>query len=258
MNTFYATCLTGLLVLVASFSSASSSLAYKVLDEKPHDQKAFTQGLIVHQQMLYESSGLYGKSYITMYDKQTNQISLKHHLPKSIFAEGLTIRGDVVYVLSWKNGKLFTYDKNNFAPGKTISYTGEGWGLTHTEKHFVMSDGSSTLFFRRLSDFAVENTLTVSHQGTPVQRLNELEYAKGYIWANVWQKPLILKIHPDTGIVEGVANLKSLLPKFHLSPKADVLNGIAYDPDMDAFWVTGKFWPKRYLIQFAPGANKNP
>ncbi|WNO07585.1 glutaminyl-peptide cyclotransferase [Teredinibacter sp. KSP-S5-2] len=258
MNNFYATFLLGLMAVVAPLCSASSLMAYKVLDEKLHDEKAFTQGFIVQQKMLYESSGLFGESYITVYDKQTNQISLKYHLPKNIFAEGLTVRGDTVYVLSWKNGTLLTYDKKTFSPGKTYSYTGEGWGLTHTEKHFAMSDGSSTLFFRRFSDFAVENTLTVSLQGTPVQRLNELEYAKGYIWANVWQKPLILKIHPDTGIVEGVANLKALLPKFHLYPKADVLNGIAYDLDTDAFWVTGKFWPKRYLIQFDSGTTKNP
>ena len=230
--------------------STTKKLNYTILEEKKHDTNSFTQGLFWQDGKLYESSGLYGKSFLRRYDANNLNIEQQVRLPARFFAEGLTLYQDKLYLLTWQAGTLLVYDKNTFQEQKPLKYQGQGWGLSHDGKHFVMSDGSDQIYFRDSQSFEVVRKVQVHSKWRKYKKINELEFAEGAVWANVWLKPYILKISPDNGEVLGIASFSDLVSVNTKSPRHAVLNGIAYDKSRDAFWITGKLWPKSYLIRF--------
>jgi len=221
---------------------------YRVVKVYPHDPGAFTQGLIYLDGHLYESTGLNGRSSLRMADLATGKVLQQQVVPSQYFAEGMTNFGGKLYQLTWQNGKAFVYDQFTFKLLREHTYTGEGWGLTNDGKRLILSDGTAQLRFLDPQTFAVTSTITVTDQGRPVDRLNELEYVRGEILANVWQTELIARISPVTGKVLGWIDLTGILPPAD-AHGVDVLNGIAYDAKQDRLFVTGKLWPKIFEIK---------
>ena len=242
--------LPALLALPACSASAQEvrTYGYKVEERLPHDVTAYTQGLFFHDGVLYESAGQYGESSFRKVDLKTGRVERRMNFENRYFAEGSCVLGDRLYVLTWREQECFVYDIRSWDKLGSFRYQGEGWGLTTDGKSLIMSDGSSTLTFRNPATFAAERTVTVTLRGQKVLYLNELEYIKGEIWANVYGTDQIVRIDPGTGVVRGVINLRNLLPVQLRTRATDVLNGIAFDPKSGAVYVTGKYWPKMYRI----------
>jgi glutamine cyclotransferase len=213
----------------------------------PHDSTAFTQGLVWRGGRLYESTGRYGQSSLRLVELETGRVLQRVSLGQQYFAEGLAAVGDSLYQLTWKEGVAFIWDPATLRQIAQVAYSGEGWGLTHDGRRLVVSDGSSYLTFVDPVTFQVDTTLRVTDGGRPVDQLNELEWVKGEVWANVWHTQRIARIDPATGRVKGWLDLAPLIPAV-TNPEA-VLNGIAYDPDADRLLVTGKLWPSLYEIR---------
>jgi glutamine cyclotransferase len=222
---------------------------FQVVNSFPHDKDAFTQGLIYHDGVLYESTGLNGRSSLRRVELTTGRILNKVDVGAQFFAEGMTIFNGKIYQLTWKSGKGFIYDEVTLARIGEFAYDGEGWGLTHDDSYLIMSDGSSIIRFLDPATFNVARTVSVTSDGKPVDQLNELEYIKGEIFANIWQTDLIARIDPVSGNVKGWIDLKGLLPALDHNPETDVLNGIAYDAQTDRLFVTGKLWPRLFEIR---------
>jgi glutamine cyclotransferase len=223
--------------------------AIKVINIFPHDIDAFTQGLVYHQGYLYESTGLHGKSTLRKVDLKTGKIIKIIKLAHEYFGEGITILGNNIYQLTWLNKTGFVYDLEEFKKVRTFSYQGEGWGITTAGQYLFMSDGSSVISCIDPMTFAVVRKIIVHEGQQQIGNLNELEFIKGEIWANIFQKDLIVRISPVTGKVLGwidLSQLYSLIPEHN---RIDVLNGIAYDNRGDRIFVTGKFWPKIFEIK---------
>ena len=242
--------LPALLALPACSASAQEvrTYGYKVEERLPHDVTSYTQGLFFHDGVLYESAGQYGESSFRKVDLKTGRVERRMNFENRYFAEGSCVLGDRLYVLTWREQECFVYDIRSWDRLGSFRYQGEGWGLTTDGKSLIMSDGSSTLTFRNPATFAAERTVTVTLRGQKVLYLNELEYIKGEIWANVYGTDQIVRIDPGTGVVRGVINLRNLLPVQLRTRATDVLNGIAFDPKSGAVYVTGKYWPKMYRI----------
>jgi glutamine cyclotransferase len=217
------------------------ALKVQILDTQPHNTNSFTQGWIKDGDYFFESSGHYRRSFIQRYNHQSTTTV---NLPGKYFAEGLTLIDDTLYLLTWKAGTLLLLDKTSLKIKQRIAYKGEGWGLTHDGKALIMSNGSPELLFRDPHDFSITRRITVK---LPLQ-LNELEYVNGVIWANNWKEDRLYAINSHNGCLLGTMDLSSLRTQIKHTAKADVLNGIAYDATHNALWVTGKYWPKRYLI----------
>lgn len=222
----------------------------ELLEQRAHDPKTFTQGLYWHNKKLYESSGLYGKSFIRRYDATSDAIEKTMPVNTRFFAEGLTLFNNELFLLTWRAETLLVFDPESFQLKKKLTYSGQGWGLTHNQKQLIMSNGSEIISFRDPKTFDVQRTIEVHNRWRKYKKINELEYAQSAIWANVWQEPYILKISPDNGEVMGIVSLNTFVGENSTSPNRNVLNGIAYDAERDAFWITGKFWRKRYLVRF--------
>ncbi len=218
----------------------------EVVARHPHDDSAFTQGLLWHEGELYESTGLVGRSSIRRWDLSSGQIAQRTEVP-DVFAEGLERVGDELFQLTWRDGLLLIYDRESFELKRQIEYEGEGWGLCYDGEHLIMSDGSDELSFRDPETFAVERRIQVRKVGRPVRLLNELECVDGAIWANVWQRNDIVKIDPATGNVTATVDASGLLT-FAERRGADVLNGIAWIPERERFVITGKLWPAAFEI----------
>lgn len=215
---------------------------YQLLDSAPHNPKSFTQGFIKEGDTFYESSGLYGRSFIQRYKQKS---SVRANLPKHLFAEGLTLFNNKLYLLTWKEETLLILDKDRLKVLHTLPYSGEGWGLTHNNEHLIMSNGSNLLTFRDPQTFSIMRSLHVKG----LTAINELEYVKGVIWANSLNNDHLFAINPNNGCIIGKMNLAKLRLQIVRPSANNVLNGIAYDKEADALWITGKFWPARYLIQ---------
>jgi len=242
-------CAVGLTVCAQLRPAAGPSIwGARIVASYPHDPAAFTQGLAIHAGKLYESTGQYGHSSIRRVDLATGEIEQIAPLSFSYFGEGLTILGDRIYQLTWKSQVAFVYDVTSFEIIAQKSYRGEGWGLAHDGAALIVSDGSATLRFYEPESFTVTRTLDVRDQGQPIDRLNELEFIGGEIWANVWYEDRIARISPVTGEVLAWIDLADLVPRSRRSPDA-VLNGIAYDRDADRLFVTGKNWPQIFEIE---------
>jgi glutamine cyclotransferase len=223
--------------------------AIKVINIFPHDIDAFTQGLVYHKGYLYESTGLNGKSTLSKVDIKTGKIIKIIKLAQEYFGEGITILGKNIYQLTWQNKTGFVYDLEKFKKVSTFSYEGEGWGITTDGQYLFMSDGSAVISCIDPMTFAVVRKIIVHEGQQQIGNLNELEFIKEEIWANVFQKDLIVRISPVTGKVLGLVDLSllySLIPEHN---RIDVLNGIAYDHNRDRIFVTGKLWPKIFEIK---------
>ena len=225
---------------------------YEVVATWPHDPQAFTQGLLFYHGSLLESTGLNGQSSLREVDWKTGRVAKQVPLATRYFAEGLTVIGDRAYQLTWRGGKGFVYDADTFRAEKEFSYDGEGWGLTTDGHELILSDGTNRIRFLDPENFKVVRTIDITTDGKPVERLNELEWVNGEIFANVWQTDEIVRIDPATGHVRGVIDFSGLVAPTDRSPQADVLNGIAYDAENDRLLVTGKRWSKIYEVRIKP------
>ncbi len=229
--------------------------SYSVVSVFPHDRKSFTQGLVYLDGMLLESTGLNGQSSIRKVELETGKILQHVDLSPEYFAEGLAELGGRMFQLTWQNTKCFVYNLDSLRLEKEFSYTGEGWGLTTDGQWLIMSDGTDQIRVIDPSSFAVMRTISVTNRSRPLNHLNELEYVKGEIFANIWQTQYIARIDPANGKVIGLIDLSGLLPKNDYDATTDVLNGIAYDSKSDRLFVTGKHWPKLFEIRLKPKLN---
>ncbi len=225
---------------------------YEIVNVWPHDRGAFTEGLVFLDGQLFESTGLNGQSTLRRVDLKTGQVAQQVEVSPEYFGEGLAVLAGKAYQLTWRNHQGFVYDLKTFRQERDFAYQGEGWGLTTDGHQLIMSDGTARIRFLDPATFAVTRTLSVSDRNWPVDRLNELEYVKGEIYANIWGADYVVRIDPATGTVTGVIDFTGLLPRQDRSFDTDVLNGIAYDPKADRLFVTGKRWPKLFEVRLKP------
>jgi glutamine cyclotransferase len=229
-------------------------MTYEVLNVFPHDPNAFTQGLVYHKGYLYESTGLYGQSSLRKVDLETGEVLKNVELPDQFFAEGLAIFDNKLIQLTWREGTGFIYDLEKFSLIDQFTYKTEGWGLTHDGERLILSDGTNNLYFLDPSSLEVTGSIEVTFMEKEIVRLNELEYIRGEIYANIWQTDTIVRIDPKTGDVLGWIDLQGILPEDLRTPETDVLNGIAFDPECGRLFITGKRWPRLYEIRLLPSA----
>ncbi len=224
--------------------------SYQIVHTYPHDARAFTQGLIFVDGHLYESTGQAGHSSLRMVDLATGQVLQKHDLPAEDFGEGLTDWGSNLVQLTWTEHKGYVYDRFSFSLLRTFEFKGEGWGLTHDDAHLILSDGTADLRLLDPKSFREVGRIHVKDEdGHPVERLNELEYVHGEIYANIWHSDEIVRISPRTGKVLGRVDLREIIDRQEVPQSEAVLNGIAYDAAGDRLFVTGKLWPKLFEIK---------
>ncbi len=227
---------------------------YTIVNTYPHDPKAFTQGLTYHDGFLYEGTG--GKdgdnfySWLRKVEIKSGKVLQQHDLSRDYFGEGITILNDKVYQLTWKEGVAFVYNLSDFKPIGEFRYSGEGWGLTDDGTHLYMSDGTHVIRVVNPEDFKTIRTIVVNDEkGQPLMNLNELEWVRGEIWANVWQSGWLMRIDPATGRLLGRIDLRKVTEEEQRQNRnADVLNGIAYDEEGDRIFVTGKMWRRMFEI----------
>lgn len=227
------------------------TLTYTVEATLPHDTHAFTQGLMVHNGMFLESTGQTGQSTIRHVDIKTGRVLKKFGLPPVYFGEGSTVIGDKAYMLTYLHQTGFIFDATTLQMQGTFSYFGEGWGLTTDSRLLIMSNGTSVLSFIDPATFLTVRTVNVTERGDAVMSLNELEWVDGKIWANIWRSDRIVRIDPNTGVVDAEVDLSGLLPSAERTYDTDVLNGIAYDAASGLMYVTGKNWPHVYALRIA-------
>ena len=221
---------------------------YTVVRSYPHDPTAFTQGLQYIDGFLYEGTGQNGQSSIRRVALETGEVLQRRDIARQHFGEGITVLKSEIFELTWQSGIGFVYDRKTFDLKRTFRYTGEGWGLTEHANELIMSDGTDALRFIDPATFSERRRLKVTAAGQPLARLNELEFVKNQIYANVWMTDQIARIDPVTGQVTGYIDLSGLLSPRERS-SADVLNGIAYDASTDRLFVTGKWWPRLFEIK---------
>jgi glutaminyl-peptide cyclotransferase len=224
-------------------------LGVRVIRRYPHQRDAFTQGLVWHDGDLYESTGMLGHSSLRLVELETGTVLRRRDDDPTLFAEGLALAGDLLYQITWHDGRALVFRRADFAPIREHSYEGEGWGLCYDGASLVMSDGSDQLFFRDPETFAVRRAVRVTFEGKSMDRLNELECAAGEVWANVWLKDTIVRIDPRDGRVIAVVDASGLLTADERRG-TDVLNGIAWMPESGHFLVTGKYWPWLFEVEF--------
>ncbi len=229
--------------------AAAQALTVEIHREFPHDPAAFTQGLLWWQGKLYESTGRRGRSELRRIDPATGDVEQRVRIPVMYFGEGLAMAGRQLIMLTWRAGQAYVFGVEGFERRGAYSYRGEGWGLCHDGSRFVMSDGSDRLTFRATDSFTVVGQVAVTLAGEPLPRLNELECVDGAVYANVFQDDTIVRVDPATGVVTGVVDARGLLDADE-ALEADVLNGIAYAPELDRFFVTGKLWPSMFEVTF--------
>jgi len=223
---------------------------YQITKKYPHYKNSFTEGLQLNHDYLYESSGLYGLSVIRKINLNTNKIMQEYHLPKDYFGEGITLLGDNLYQLSYREHTGFVYNKNTLRLKKIFHYPGEGWGLTTDGKELIMSQGSGTLTYINPMSLKPTHSLVVKFKGQDINCLNELEYVNGKIFANVWPAQIIVIISAKTGEIQGWLNIENL--KYHCADENEcVANGIAYDKKNNTLLVTGKYWPYLYSLKLS-------
>jgi glutaminyl-peptide cyclotransferase len=221
---------------------------YRVVRSYPHDPTAFTQGLEYVDGVLYEGTGLNGSSSIRKVKLETGEVIQRRDVARAYFGEGITVWKTDLIQLTWQSNVAFVYDRQTFAPLRSFKYKGEGWGLTHDGTNLIMSDGSDELRVLDPATFAERRRIKVTAVGLPLRNLNELEFMKGEILANVWTTDSVARVSPDTGRVTGYIDLRGLLTPAE-QRSVDVLNGIAYDEKNDRLFVTGKLWPKLFEIK---------
>jgi glutamine cyclotransferase len=234
---------------------------YEVVKTYPHDPKAFTQGLVFHGGFLYESTGQEGESTLRKVNFETGKVAQKYELPDEVFAEGITILGDKIYQLSWRDHIAWVYNLSDFKLLREFRYAGDGWGLTNDGTNFFMTDGTHVIRVLNPESFETVRTIVVKDEaGRPLMKLNELEFVKGEIWANIWHSEEIAKpnhiarIDPQTGALTGWIDLAGISPEDQQGEdkSENTLNGIAYDEAGDRIFVTGKNWKRLFEIKLKP------
>lgn len=233
-------------------ATATPVFGYQVVRAFPHDPQAFTQGLVFLDGFLYEGTGLNGRSSIRKVKIENGEVLQIQKIDRQYFGEGIAAWDNTLVQLTWETGVGFVYDRATFQRKRTFTYKGEGWGLAFDGTRLAMSDGTAYLRFLDPATLAETGRLQVRDGGVPVANLNELEFVKGEIFANVWQTDRIARISPKTGQVTGWIDLRGLLDQREVARGVDVLNGIAYDAQKDRLFVTGKLWPRLFEIRIVP------
>lgn len=228
----------------------------EIVNRHPHDSSAYTQGLLFQDGYFYESTGLLGESSIRKVNPATGEVLQMHALASDLFGEGLALVNNHLIQLTWKNNRALVYTLDNMTPVAEFSYPGEGWGLTYDGQQLIMSDGTSWLRFLDPVSFEEKSRLMVIDGHTPIERINELEIVQGKILANIWQTSQIIAIDPHSGCITTWVNLDALVREESNQPDAEVLNGIAFDPNSGRLWVTGKRWNSVYEIKIQPGVKE--
>jgi len=231
------------------------AIPYTVVAEYPHDTSAFTQGLEFYMGKMYEGTGDFEASSLRITDHKTGRVEKKHMMgTNAVFGEGITILKDKIYQLTWESNIVYVYDIRDIT--KTIStfkWPYDGWGLTNNGTHLIISDGTPKLYFVNPEDFRLLRTISVTENGSPVYNLNELEFINGFVFANVYQKEIIVKIDPESGFLVGKMDFTGIKEKFFpdkiIPGRTDYFNGIAYDSATKKIWVTGKRWPKMFELK---------
>ena len=231
------------------FSDVIPTYTYKIVNSWPHDKTAFTQGLVFKDGILYESTGEHGLSSLRVVDLDTGNIKTKVDVANQYFAEGIAIFNGRIFQLTWLSQKGFIYDQNSLALLGEFNYEREGWGLTDDGRFLIMSDGTNSLYFLDPESFQTQKIIKVYDNGSPLLNLNELEYIKGEIYANIWHSDKIVRVDPGSGKILGWVDLTGLLSKEERQNGAAGLNGIAYDQTEDRLFVTGKLWPRLFEIK---------
>ncbi|MDB5278338.1 MAG: hypothetical protein JWR61_3293 [Ferruginibacter sp.] len=232
--------------------AAPQNITLNIIGIYPHDTSAYTQGLEIHNGKLYEGTGDYETSSLRVTDIKTGKVEHKHVMGTGkIFGEGITIFNNKIYQLTWQSHVVNVYDLNNIdKPIQTFNWPYEGWGITHTDKELIISDGSANLYFVNPADFRVRTTIQVTDNTGPVTNLNELEMINGFVFANVYTMDFIVKVDPASGHVVGRIDLPGLKDQYFknqvVADRTDVLNGIAYDSTSKKLYITGKRWPKMF------------
>lgn len=222
---------------------------YRIIHVYPHDPRAFTQGLEYRNGFLFEGTGLNGRSTVRRVELESGKVLQETSLDAQYFGEGITLLGNKLIELTWRSGRGFTYDPGTLRVESGFAYPGEGWGLTNDGRWIYMSDGTPQIRVWNPSTLAETRRIDVHDGDRAIDSLNELEYVRGEIYANVWQTSRIARIDPADGRVSGWIDLSGLLPEAEIQNGADVLNGIAYDSAGDRLFVTGKLWPKLFEIR---------
>lgn len=230
-----------------------ATLNFSIISEYPHDTAAYTQGLELYKGKMYESTGDWENSTLRITDHKTGKVLQNHPMgTKEIFGEGITIFNDKLYQLTWQSHVVYVYDVNNInKPVKTFNWPYEGWGITNNGKELIVSDGTSNIYFVSADSFTVKNTISVKTDRGPVDNINELEYVDGFIYANVYQTNIIVKIDPATGNVVGRLDFPEHIQKDEIAKNARTaeFNGIAYDSSSKSFYLTGKRWSKMFEVK---------
>jgi glutaminyl-peptide cyclotransferase len=221
----------------------------RVIARFPHDAQAFTQGLVIHQGVLYEGTGLKGQSSLREVDLPTGRPIRLQPLHPDYFGEGIAVLGQRLYQLTYQNRLAIVYDLATFQPVTSFRYAGEGWGLTTDGTHLILSDGTPVLRFLDPATGDVVRRVTVRTSQGQIEKLNELEFIRGEIYANIWYSDMVARIDPKSGDVLGWIDLSPLYPARQRPSREHVLNGIAYDADARRLFVTGKNWPELFEIE---------
>ena len=240
--------LTTFALIDARAQSNVPMLGFQTVKVFPHDPRAFTQGLVYHNGLLFESTGQYGQSDLRKVEIETGKVLQRARVPDQHFAEGLAMVGERLIQLTWQTQTGFVYDRDSFKLIRTWTYPTEGWGLAFDGRRLILSDGTPTLYFLDPTTFRRLGSVTVTGPDGPVKNLNELEVIDGLVYANIWQSDRIARIDPRSGKVTAFIDLTGLLPRTDLTAGADVLNGIAYDEKNKRLFVTGKYWPFLFQI----------
>lgn len=232
--------------------NAPKSMTVSIITTYPHDTSSYTQGLLIYKGQMYEGTGNYGFSKLKKVDLKTGKAEKEIKLDREFFGEGITILNDTIYQLTWKEKKVFVYTLNDFKKIKEFNVDIEGWGMTNDGKNLIVSTGGSELYYYDPSTFKLIQAQTVTESGMPANNLNELEFINGFVYANQYLNPYIFKIDPATGQVVAKADVSNLWTRIKsIKPDADVPNGIAYDSTSKKIYITGKWWPELYEVQFS-------
>ena len=248
-----------LLVISLAFggvAAAAPIYSYKVIARYPHSTESYTEGFFYLNGMFYEGTGKTGRSAVLVIEPKTGKIVQRRDLAPEYFGEGIVDWGPNIYEWTWTSNVCFVYDRANLRPVKQFTYSGEGWGMTRTAKELITSDGTATLRFRDPNTFKETHHIVVKEGNIRVDRLNELEFIKGEIYANIWHSDMIVRISAQNGNVIAWIDLTGLLPSDQMVDAESVLNGIAYDAQHDRLFVTGKLWPTVFEIKVVPRSAK--
>ncbi len=240
------------------FANTAPIYGYKIVATYPHSTDSYTEGFFYLDGIFYEGTGTSGQSAVMAIAAETGKVLQRHNLPPEYFGEGIVDWGQYVYQWTWKSHVGFIYDRFTLQAVKKFTYTGEGWGMTRTAKELITSDGTSTLRFRAPATFRETRHIVVTDGGKAIDQLNELEFIKGEIYANVWHSDRIARISPQSGHVLSWIDLSGLLPANQKYDAESVLNGIAYDPQHDRLFVTGKRWPLIFEIEIVRRGLEKP